>query len=403
MSLEEYEPNPEFIGRNFNAGEVVQLVLKAPYSGHWLSFRSVVMVMMHELAHCKQMNHSGAFWKVRNQYATEMRDLWAKGYSGDGFWSRGKTLLSGQYEPLRNTDPEILPENLCGGTFRSSRNRKRKRKGPGSGEKKTRSYAERQQNRIARKFGVQGVKLGDDEEERLKLEDGKKPKGKPRVAGSARGRDLRAAAALARFGQQQDEVVKKEESDKESDTDSEYEETRVHDTPALNVDASRLVDSKGNSMVKVCEDEDKDEDTHVKEEMQELQDLNSILPERERIEKPMKNEDGNGLESRNGNTVNQNRKTHVSSKGGKDFSSLSEPTLETPPDKVELKTETVCPICSMINVPSNLVCAACLHVLDTTRMPGHWRCQSSTCMGGYYINAVDCVICGVCGSRKPAG
>ena len=47
MSLEEYPPNPEFVGRNFNAGEVVQLVLKAR-SGHWLPFDYVQMVMMHE-------------------------------------------------------------------------------------------------------------------------------------------------------------------------------------------------------------------------------------------------------------------------------------------------------------------------------------------------------------------
>ena len=64
MTLEEYEPNREFVGRNFNAGEIIQLVLRAPYTGHWLPFRSVQMVMMHELAHCVQMNHSGAFWKV---------------------------------------------------------------------------------------------------------------------------------------------------------------------------------------------------------------------------------------------------------------------------------------------------------------------------------------------------
>lgn len=70
-SLEEYEPNREFVGRNFNAGEVVQLVLRAPYSGHWLGFRSVQMVMIHELAHCAQMNHSAAFWKVRNGFAEE--------------------------------------------------------------------------------------------------------------------------------------------------------------------------------------------------------------------------------------------------------------------------------------------------------------------------------------------
>ena len=55
MALEEYEPTLEFVGRNFNAGEVIQLVLKAPSTGQWLPFRHVQMVMMHELAHCKQV------------------------------------------------------------------------------------------------------------------------------------------------------------------------------------------------------------------------------------------------------------------------------------------------------------------------------------------------------------
>ena len=46
-SLEEYEPNREFVGRNFNAGEVVQLVLRVR-GGGWLPFEYVQMVMMHE-------------------------------------------------------------------------------------------------------------------------------------------------------------------------------------------------------------------------------------------------------------------------------------------------------------------------------------------------------------------
>lgn len=51
MSLEEYPPNREFVGRNFNAGEVVQLVLKprgGGGAGRWLPFEYVQMVMMHE-------------------------------------------------------------------------------------------------------------------------------------------------------------------------------------------------------------------------------------------------------------------------------------------------------------------------------------------------------------------
>jgi hypothetical protein len=47
MSLEEYGPNKEFVGRNFNAGEIIQLVLKSR-SGRWLPFDYVQMVMMHE-------------------------------------------------------------------------------------------------------------------------------------------------------------------------------------------------------------------------------------------------------------------------------------------------------------------------------------------------------------------
>lgn len=49
-SLEEYPPNREFVGRNFNAGEVVQLVLKprGGGAGRWLPFEYVQMVMMHE-------------------------------------------------------------------------------------------------------------------------------------------------------------------------------------------------------------------------------------------------------------------------------------------------------------------------------------------------------------------
>ena len=63
MTLEEYEPNPEFVGRNFNAGEIIQLVLKAPYSGHWLSFRSVQMVMSEY--HAKGLHRGRKGWLMK--------------------------------------------------------------------------------------------------------------------------------------------------------------------------------------------------------------------------------------------------------------------------------------------------------------------------------------------------
>ena len=233
------------------------------------------MVMMHELAHCVEMNHKAAFWKVNSQYKTELRALWARDYTGDGLWGRGRTLLSGGYHTGGRMENEILPANLCGGTFRSSRRRKRKRGLVGFKE----TYAEAQQRRIAKKFGMNGKALGEDEEAKLRLEKGKKSKGKPRVAGSARGRDLRAAAALARFdqvkeGQMKDEDEEEESlfGDSESETDS--DESRDVGEAAFNGDGSRIKDEKGRGMFKVCESEDQN-DVNVKRELDELRGLDT--------------------------------------------------------------------------------------------------------------------------------
>lgn len=389
MSLEEYEPNPEFVGRNFNAGEVIQLVLRAPRTGHWLSFRTVQMVMMHELAHCKQMNHSGAFWAVRNQFAEDLRKLWEQNYTGDGFWGRGKTLLSGQYEPVSGLSAEIAPRSLCGGTFRSSRGRKRKRKGNAGGmdgaEKL--SYAERQQRRIAKKFGTQGVKLGDDTDTRIKLEDGKKPKGRPRVAGSVRGRELRAAAALARFGNQKDEEVKLEGPEATgSDTESEPEDS-LNEKDVFDLNGSRLLDTNGNGMIKVCEDEDQ-ADVHVKQEMEELQNLNDV--------------DLHTATSTTSSIRHVKQLVKVEQKSSKESTIPRDTPAHTPPSlhRSAIPTLINCPICSFENPPSTILCAACTHVLDHDAHPGHWRCASEACVNSAYINPGDYGLCGVCGARR---
>ncbi|MCJ1386997.1 hypothetical protein MMC17_010126 [Xylographa soralifera] len=399
MSLEEYEPNPEFIGRNFNAGEIIQLVLKTPYSGHWMSFRSVVMVMMHELAHCVQMNHSGAFWKVRNGYAGEMKELWAKGYTGDGLWGRGKTLLSGEYQGNGEFEAGEMPRSLCGGTYRTSRGRKRKRKGGAAEEKKPLTYAERQQKRIAKKFGTNGVTLGDDEDNRVKLEDGKNPKGKPRVAKSARGRELRAAAALARFDQQQEEVkAEQEEGDSASDTESDYDDSKVKAEDALDLNGSKILDGKGHGMIKVCEGEDVD-DVHVKEEMQELRDINDIAAasEKTKIRTAMVDKQLLSNEYQDNQNLSDEASTPLVEKT---------PVPETAPTTNAIlpkgpSVELTCPVCSMSNDSSSLLCMACSHVLDVRKVPRHWKCKSEACAGSLYVNSEDYGLCGVCRTRKP--
>ena len=372
------------------------------------------MVMMHELAHCVQMNHSGAFWKVRNTYAGELRELWAKGYTGDGMWGRGKTLLSGEYDNNGTFESEVMPRSLCGGTFRSSgRGKKRKRKGEGS--KKAVSYAERQQRRIAKKFGTNGVTLGDDEDTRVKLEDGKRPKGKPRVAGSARGRELRAAAAMARFGQQKEEEVKKQEESSESETESDYEDVKIK-TEAVDLDGSRLLDREGRGMVKVCEDEDQD-NIDVKKEMEELQTIDreegsgpqvahikdediSTASETEADDVPstqVATRRRSKLPSPNTSTTDQNNREPLPSSG-------PQPLAATLPATVAAEDMTIaCPICSMTNDRTALLCTACSHVLKPESVPHHWQCRSSACRGNHYINAGDCGLCGICGSRKADG
>ncbi|KAL2356056.1 WLM domain-containing protein [Cryomyces antarcticus] len=412
MALEEYPPNPEFVGRNFNAGEVVQLVLKSPGSGAWLPFRHVQMVMMHELAHCKQMNHSGAFWKVRDQYAGELRGLWDKSYTGEGLWGRGKTLLSGRY--TNESMPEAMSgvEHLCGGTFRSSGGRKRKR---GKLDKPKVTYAERQQRRIAKKFGTNGVALGNDEDRRVKLEHGKKPKGKPRVAGSARGRDLRAAAALARFEPvEKENVVEGEDSGSETESDNDGVEIKQE---ALDLDGTKLVDAKGHGMVKVCEDEDEG-DGNARRERNELWEIDELpKPPRPSKERPQRAAPPPA-------TKNVNKEDISTASEGEDHAvpvPLKTPTEALKPArkanaKADLGAAKIgqptnskstphpqtidCPMCSMSNEADATTCIACANVLDLKKIPKHWRCQSLVCRGGNYANAADCGICGVCGASK---
>ncbi|RYO88219.1 hypothetical protein DL762_003824 [Monosporascus cannonballus] len=278
MSLEEYEPNREFVGRNFNAGEVIQLVLKSPSTGRWLPFSYVQMVMMHELAHCKQMNHSKAFWAVRNQYADQMRTLWTRGYTGEGLWGRGALLETGEFEKNTVRPDEILPEHLCGGTYRS---RRRKRKA-----KQQLSYQEKKERRILKKFGANGVALGEDEDVKARLEKGKRTQAKPRVASSNRGRALRAAAALARFDQQKKaEEVKKplEIKDEEDETASEEEDSDQTasegelDEATVDINGQRLFDKKGHNLVKVCEDENPEDAGQVQGFSSNLRDLSDVL------------------------------------------------------------------------------------------------------------------------------
>ncbi|ODQ50059.1 WLM-domain-containing protein, partial [Saitoella complicata NRRL Y-17804] len=181
MSLDEFPPNKEFWGRNWNAGENIELVLLS-HSQSWLPFQHVQNVMLHELAHIKHMNHGPKFWAFLKQLQNEMRELEAKGWEGAGFYGRGNSLSGEVVQGRRELLAAEIPENLCGGTWTRKKRRSTKPRKPRK-----------------RKFAGDGAKLGADESKRSRLEKGKKVAAKPRVAQSIRGRKLRAAAAERRI------------------------------------------------------------------------------------------------------------------------------------------------------------------------------------------------------------
>ena len=428
-TLEEYEPNPEFIGRNFNNGEIIQLVIKSK-SGAWLPLNMIQMVMMHELAHNTHMNHGKGFWQTRNLYAGEMHGLWSKGYTGEGLWGQGRSLRSMDEEfggrVLRSEELHDLP--LCGGTFRS-RQKKRKAKGPEL------TWKEKRDKRIEKKFGKNGEQLGEDEDFRLMLEIGRKGPvgGKPRVAQSKRGRELRAAAALARFETNKKEVKAVEagvnEEDAETETESEYEETDVTQEDAKDPFGRRMLDRKGHSMVRVCGEED-EHNLDVKREMQELANLDSVPSIQEDVESSTHKAKSSreptikrSLREESDQTPAKRMKTSIEVQVAREAS--KEPEMSTDaslntdvaqdldlssskaqnqlanPDPADSESSLQCPICSMVNDPISLNCVACAHVLDIGKDPRHWKCKSKPCEGSAYTNAGDCGICGVCGARKP--
>ncbi|CZR50599.1 uncharacterized protein PAC_00473 [Phialocephala subalpina] len=421
-SLEEYEPNLEFWGRNFNSGEVIQLVLKSPSTGRWLPFKFVQMVMMHELAHNKQMNHSKAFWVVRNEFSNEMKELWNKGYTGDGLWGRGILLRNGTFDHDELDVGEVLPEHMCGGTFRLKGGKKRK-------AKQTITYKEREERRIAKKFGTTGVALGADEETKAKLEKGKRPVGKPRVAGSARGRELRAAAALARFEVKKEEPEMKDEdlvTDSEAESDTDDPKIKPEPDDAVDINGLRLVDSNGGGMVRVCGQED-NEDDDVKKELLELQSIPGhsqqylasksapLSKKSAAILRPV-SKTSMSTEKKDIDKAHERLSTQstrlpstTQSHPQESFSAATEVSKDTekaeavarkPTPAVTSAVEGACPLCSVENEPMALTCMTCSNVLKPDFVPNTWRCSSSTCKDGVYLNSGDVNLCGVCGARK---
>lgn len=432
MALAEHEWNPEFAGRNFNAGELIELVLRGK-SGQWLPFRHVQLVMMHELAHCKEMNHSPSFWKVRNAYCEEVKVLWEKDYVGEGMWGRGRAI-DGRFVDAQSVAQGDLPEHVCSGTYRRQGRGKKRKRGGEKPEKPKVTYAERQQKRILKKFGSGGKKLGDDEDTRIKLEEGKKQKAKPRVAGSARGRDLRAAAALARFETvKKEEVIKGEETDSETESDDDWH-VPDDEIAATDRNGKKITDSQGHGMVRVCGAEDEN-DEDVKREMEELRmtDIPPAAVAKRQAKKPAVESTYDGTTTASDSDMEKptpkpippafkgkpplpannslasasatNSTRPVKSTTRPRSTYQNPPTIEAPPTRFSKPAlpppdSSTCTTCSFENADNDILCMICSNVLKPSIMRNTWKCKSTTCDGSSFINHGDSGRCAVCGEPK---
>ncbi|PWY97064.1 WLM-domain-containing protein [Testicularia cyperi] len=143
-SLEEYEWNREFAGRNWNNGETVELILRRQ-DGSFAPLQWVLMVFCHELAHIKYMNHiPSQHGKLDRELRQECRQLQARGYYGDGFWSAGQRLQDNAFVAgMRMESLRGLPEYSCGGAFSSKKAsgaKRRRRRAPNGRRPRKRGF-----------------------------------------------------------------------------------------------------------------------------------------------------------------------------------------------------------------------------------------------------------------------
>ncbi|KZP23769.1 WLM-domain-containing protein [Athelia psychrophila] len=237
-SFEEYEFNQVFAGRNWNAGETVELVLRSA-GGFFVPTSYLMSTLCHELAHIRHMHHGPDFQALWKQLNNEVRALQLKGYYGDGYWSAGTRLGDSTRVAGDGVDSGEFPEYMCGGAQRRTRpTARRRRRGPrtqagpslhtGRQTAKKRKAGARVTGQNV--FAGEGKAINEDGDSDQKTQG----TGFGKQASSKRAREERALAVERRLKAMQSksgiassssisQPLKAENSEAESDSDAEVE------------------------------------------------------------------------------------------------------------------------------------------------------------------------------------
>lgn len=109
VSLCEFFPkDPRLLGLNVNHGLKICIRLRpASNERSFYPLTELLGTMLHELSHNKHGPHDDKFYKYMGELRSELEVLMAEGFTGDGFFSQGKTLGKSHFGPNGKTLSEF--------------------------------------------------------------------------------------------------------------------------------------------------------------------------------------------------------------------------------------------------------------------------------------------------------
>ncbi|KAH9972776.1 WLM domain-containing protein [Lactifluus volemus] len=214
-SLEEYEYNNVFAGRNWNNGRPLvctfytlihsgsQLVLRGR-DGSFVSTPWLIGTLCHEVrllnVYTQHMNHGSDFQSLWSQLRKEVVALQAKGYYGDGMWSSGTRLTDSTKVVGSGPIEDGLPEYMCGGAQSRARpSARRRRRQPVAGPSLLTGAQTTKRRKAGSRVTTSGIFTGGGQALNADEDDKRAGTGFRKKAASKRAREERALAAERRF------------------------------------------------------------------------------------------------------------------------------------------------------------------------------------------------------------